>query len=256
MQYDMNRDSVQCRQKNGRKTSEGEDGAVLEARDLHRYYRSGESLLRVLRGIDMTVERGEVVSIVGPSGSGKSTLLHLLGGLDRPTKGEVIIDSQKIGEIPEDQRAALRNRCVGFVFQFHHLLRDFSALENVMMPLLIRRKSARQARERAEHLLDCVGLADRTHHKPIELSGGEQQRTAVARSLAGSPLVILADEPTGNLDRASSEELHDMLFRISEQENTSFVIVTHNDALVRRPASPGAGFIARVRARGDDADAV
>jgi lipoprotein-releasing system ATP-binding protein len=230
----MNSDTVQCRETNERKTSEGEGTAVLEARSLHRYYRSGESTLKVLRGVDMTIGRGEVVSIVGPSGSGKSTLLHLLGGLDKPTKGEVIVDSRPLDGIGEDERALLRNRCVGFVFQFHHLLRDFSALENVMMPLLIRRRPVREARERAEHLLAAVGLAERIHHKPIELSGGEQQRTAVARSLAGSPLVILADEPTGNLDRETSEELHDMLFRISDEENTSFVVVTHNETLARR----------------------
>lgn len=230
----MNSDAVTYSDTKERSIAGGERKVVLEARSLHKYFRSGDTLLKVLRGIDVKIETGEVVSIVGPSGSGKSTFLHLLGGLDRPTKGEVIVDSYQLGKITEDQRAVVRNKCIGFVFQFHHLLRDFTALENVMMPLLIRGKSVNEARDRAEKLLDSVGLSDRAHHKPIELSGGEQQRTAVARALAGSPLVILADEPTGNLDRKSSTELHDMLFRISEEDNTSFVVVTHNEKLARR----------------------
>jgi len=207
---------------------------ILETRSLHKYYKSGDSLLEVLRGIDFMLHEGEVVSIVGPSGSGKSTFLHLVGGLDRPTSGEVILDSQNLEELGEEELSAVRNRKIGFVFQFHHLLRDFTALENVMMPLLIAGKSRKEAVERGERMLEAVGLSERSHHKPLELSGGEQQRVAVARALVGEPMVVLADEPTGNLDRPRGEELQEMMFRISREKGVSFVIVTHNEELARK----------------------
>lgn len=217
-----------------RESLRGNGKVVLRAASLHKYYQSADSLIRVLRGVDFTLEGGEVVSIVGPSGSGKSTLLHLLGGLDRPTKGEVWLDSVELSQIPEEELARLRNRKIGFVFQFHHLLKDFTALENVMMPLRIAGAPESKARKTAEGLLESVGLRDRMQHKPLELSGGEQQRVAVSRALVNSPLVVLADEPTGNLDRESGEELQDMIFRLSEEQQVSFVIVTHNEGFARR----------------------
>jgi lipoprotein-releasing system ATP-binding protein len=207
---------------------------VLETRSLHKYYRSGNSLLKVLRGIDFMLHAGEVVSIVGPSGSGKSTFLHLLGGLDRPTEGEVVMDHFNLNSISEEELSSVRNSKIGFIFQFHHLLRDFTALENVMMPLLIGGRSRKQVRDKAAQMLESLGLKDRQHHKPIELSGGEQQRVAVARALVGSPVLILADEPTGNLDRATGEELHEKIFQISRDKGVSFVIVTHNEELARK----------------------
>jgi len=207
---------------------------VLEIQSLHKYYKSGESLLKVLRGIDFMLYEGEVVSIVGPSGSGKSTLLHLLGGLDSPTEGEVVMDSLDLNNITEEELSSVRNKKIGFIFQFHHLLRDFSALENVMMPLLIGGRARREVKERAAEMLAAMGLSDRAHHRPIELSGGEQQRVAVARALVGSPVMILADEPTGNLDRANGEELHEMIFRVSRDKGVSFVIATHNEKLANK----------------------
>jgi lipoprotein-releasing system ATP-binding protein len=212
----------------------GGEKVVLEARALHKYYRSADSLLKVLKGVDFTLHTGEIVSIVGPSGSGKSTLLHLLGGLDKPTKGEVMLDSLDLSQIAEEELARVRNRSIGFVFQFHHLLKDFTALENVMMPLRIGGVREKEARKTAVEILESVGLKARMHHKPLELSGGEQQRVAVSRALVTAPLVVLADEPTGNLDRESGEELQDMIFRMSEEKGVSFVIVTHNEEFARR----------------------
>jgi lipoprotein-releasing system ATP-binding protein len=188
----------------------------------------------VLDGVNLQVARGEMVAIVGASGAGKSTLLHLLGALDRPTRGSVSIAGERIEERTDDELSILRNKRVGFVFQFHHLLREFSALENVMMPLRIAGWEDQRARGRAEELLSRVGLAGRMSHRPSELSGGEQQRTAVARALAIDPAVLLADEPSGNLDHANSSRLHDLFVELSRDLEIAMVVVTHNRSLALR----------------------
>lgn len=190
--------------------------------------------IHVLRGLDLTVARGETIAVVGPSGSGKSTLLHILGGLDLPSAGRVALGGRDLGALPDAELAELRNRYVGFVFQFHHLLRDFTALENVMMPLWIAGVAEAPAIARARTLLEQVGLAERLHHRPSKLSGGEQQRVAVARALAAEPPVLLADEPSGNLDIDTSERLHDALFELVGSHGTALVVVTHNPSLARR----------------------
>ena len=209
--------------------------AILEAEGLRKVYRGGDGTpIEVLGGVDLAVSRGEFVAIVGASGSGKSTLLHMLGALDTPTSGTVRLDGQTYGELPEDRLAELRNRKIGFVFQFHHLLREFTALENVMMPLLIAGGDPAAARGRAEELLAAVGLAGRMSHRPAALSGGEQQRAAVARALAADPLVVLADEPSGNLDAGNSARLHELFARLSREFETALVVVTHNRSLAGR----------------------
>jgi len=209
--------------------------ALLEVRGLRRRFRSGDvGWLDVLLGLDLTLARGEVVAIAGTSGSGKSTLLHLLGALDRPTSGEIVLDGVPYGTLKDDALAALRARKLGFVFQFHHLLREFSALENAMMPLRIAGWDAQRARSRAEEVLAEVGLAGRMTHRPAALSGGEQQRCAVARALVHEPALVLADEPTGNLDHGSGEMVADVLFRLARELETSVVLVTHNRQLARR----------------------
>jgi lipoprotein-releasing system ATP-binding protein len=209
--------------------------AILEARGLRKVYQGGDgNPIEVLSGVDLDVSRGEFVAIVGASGSGKSTLLHLLGALDAPSGGTVRLDGHAYGELDSETLAAVRNRKIGFVFQFHHLLREFSALENVMLPLLIAGETEARARSRAEELLAAVGLAGRMSHRPNALSGGEQQRTAVARALAADPLVILADEPSGNLDQANSERLHQLFARLSREFETALVVVTHNRNLAAR----------------------
>jgi len=190
--------------------------------------------IHVLRGLDLTVARGETIAVVGPSGSGKSTLLHILGGLDLPTAGRVTLGGRRLGALADAELAELRNRFVGFVFQFHHLLRDFTALENVMMPLWVAGVAEDPATERARSLLDQVGLGERLHHRPSRLSGGEQQRVAVARALAAEPPVLLADEPSGNLDIDTSERLHEALFELVRSHGTALVVVTHNPSLARR----------------------
>jgi len=206
--------------------------ALLEGRGIRKVYAGGDGRpLEVLRGVDVAVHRGEVIAIVGSSGAGKSTLLHLLGALDRPTAGDVWLEGSRYADLGPEGTAELRNRKLGFVFQFHHLLREFSALENVMMPLLIAGVGEREARSRAEERLSAVGLAGRMTHRPGELSGGEQQRCAVARALVHDPSVVLADEPSGNLDHASSERLHELLFRLARELETAVVIVTHNRQL-------------------------
>ena len=208
---------------------------VLEARGLRRSYSgvSGPDL-HILRGVDLTLDRGEAVAIVGASGSGKSTLLHILGALDQPTGGSVFLDGVDIGSLGDEEAAAIRNLRLGFVFQFHHLLLDFTAIENVMVPALIQGKSSAGARELAARLLGQVGLGDRLGHKPGELSGGEQQRVAVARALANHPLVILADEPTGNLDTDTSEQVQQVLFTLKDRYGVALVVVTHNRQLASR----------------------
>ena len=209
--------------------------ALIEARGIRKVYAGGDGQpLEVLRGIDFEVRRGEFVAIVGASGAGKSTLLHLLGALDAPSGGDVWLDGSRYADLDAAATAELRNRKLGFVFQFHHLLREFSALENVMMPLLIGGTPPRQARSRGEEVLSEVGLAGRMTHRPAELSGGEQQRCAVARALVHDPSVVLADEPSGNLDHANSERLHELFFRLAREYETAVVVVTHNRQLAGR----------------------
>jgi len=209
--------------------------ALLEARGIRKVYVSGDGQpLEVLRGVDVEAHRGEFVAIVGASGAGKSTLLHVLGALDGPTGGDVWLDGSRYADLDERGQAELRNRKLGFVFQFHHLLREFTAFENVMMPLLIGGMAPRQARSRAEEMLSQVGLAGRMSHRPAELSGGEQQRCAVARALVHDPSLVLADEPSGNLDHANSDRLHEVFFRLAREYETAVVVVTHNRQLAGR----------------------
>ena len=208
---------------------------AIEARGLTKSYVGGDGgHIAVLDDVSLLVARREMVAIVGASGAGKSTLLHLLGALDRPSSGTVLIGGQDLAGLADDAVSALRNRTVGFVFQFHHLLREFTALENVMMPLRIAGVPEARARERALHLLDRVGLAGRVQHRPAELSGGEQQRTAVARALAVEPAVLLADEPSGNLDHMNSERLHDLFAQLTRELDIAMVVVTHNRSLAAR----------------------
>ncbi len=195
---------------------------------------SGPVQLPVLNGIDLDIRQGEMLAIVGASGVGKSTFLHILGALDRPTSGKILYGNSDIFTLNANQIAAFRNEHVGFVFQFHHLLPEFSALENVLMPALIRRMDRAEAVEKATAILSDVGLSGRLHHRPGELSGGEQQRVAVARALMLGPDVVLADEPTGNLDSHTGEAVHDLLLSINKRKNITFVIVTHNDKLAIR----------------------
>jgi lipoprotein-releasing system ATP-binding protein len=209
--------------------------AMLEATGLRKVFRGGDgNPIEVLSGAELTVARGEFVAIVGASGSGKSTLLHLLGALDRPSAGEVRLDGASYGELAATELALVRNRKLGFVFQFHHLLREFTALENVMLPLLIAGTPEPAARSRAEELLAAVGLAGRMSHRPSALSGGEQQRAAVARALANDPVVVLADEPSGNLDYGHSERLHDLFATLARGFETAVIVVTHNRQLAAR----------------------
>ena len=197
---------------------------------LHGITKSFGSL-QVLRGIDLQVNRGEVVTIVGPSGAGKTTLLQIMGTLDRPDEGEVIIDGENVSRLSATKIAHFRNKNIGFVFQFHQLLPEFTALENVMIPALIGGTSKKEARQRAQELLDFMGLADRAEHKPNQLSGGEKQRVAVARALVNHPAVVFADEPSGSLDTHNKEELHRLFFDLRDRMGQTFVIVTHDEAL-------------------------
>ena len=208
---------------------------AVEARALHKVFLGGDGReLMVLGGVDLRVDSGEAVAIVGTSGAGKSTLLHLLGALDRPTAGGVFLGGRDVSEVDADELARMRNSSVGFVFQFHHLLREFTALENVMMPCLIAGWQRKASEARAQELLTLVGLDERTSHRTTQLSGGEQQRVAVARALATEPPLLLADEPSGNLDTHTSEDLHDLLFHLRESQRLGMVLVTHNQELARR----------------------
>jgi lipoprotein-releasing system ATP-binding protein len=208
--------------------------AVLEARDVRRDFHQGPVELQVLRGLNLRVMPAERIAIIGASGSGKTTLLQLLGGLDRPSAGSVRVDDRDIHLLNEAERGALRNRTLGFVYQFHHLLPEFSALENVAMPLLVRRVGRTEAAQRSRALLERVGLGERLQHRPHELSGGERQRCAVARALVTEPRLVLADEPTGNLDGANAEQVFALMLELNRERHTSLVVVTHDRRLAAR----------------------
>jgi lipoprotein-releasing system ATP-binding protein len=205
--------------------------AVLAAEGLSRRFWDGDQEIQILDGVSFAVGEGDTVAVTGSSGSGKSTLLHLLGGLDRPSAGRVQVGGRDIHTLPEKARGELRNRELGFVYQFHHLMPEFDALENVMMPLLVRRQGRREAAAAARETLERVGLGERIHHKPSELSGGERQRTAIARAVVARPRIILADEPTGNLDERTAGRIHELLLGLNRDLGTAIVVVTHDPDL-------------------------
>ncbi len=232
---DLVRESVAAAAAPGTATPDPETPPAVSAQGVCRNFLSpdGRELL-VLRGVDLSVDHGETLAIMGPSGAGKSTLLHVLGALDEPTSGAVRIAGRRLSGLVDTEVARLRNELVGFVFQFHHLLRDFSALENVMLPQIIAGAERAEAESRATAVLEQVGLAERLHHRPNKLSGGEQQRVAVARALVNEPPLLLADEPSGNLDTETSKRLHDVLFALVEDHGSALIIVTHDRELAER----------------------
>ncbi|TNF68320.1 MAG: lipoprotein-releasing ABC transporter ATP-binding protein LolD [Gammaproteobacteria bacterium] len=210
------------------------DNVIISCQNLKKSYKEGRLNTPVLHGIDFEIAKGQLVSIVGTSGSGKSTFLHLLGGLDQPTEGDVFLNAKPFAKCSANKRARLRNQYLGFVYQFHHLLPEFSALENVAMPLLIRKSSTKQSLAKARLLLDEVGLSHRIDHKPSELSGGERQRVAIARALVNDPQCVLADEPTGNLDEENAQHIEEMIYNLAKKKQTAFLIVTHDNTLAHR----------------------
>ena len=205
--------------------------SFISLKNIYKSYINGKGELRVLRGINLDIDKGKMVGIVGASGAGKSTLLHILGTLDHPSGGELWYNKQNLFSLNNQKLAYFRNQKIGFVFQFHHLLPEFSALENVIMPILIGRTNYQTAERRAKELLEQVGLKGREHHKPGELSGGEQQRVAIARSLSNNPELLLADEPTGNLDSKTSEKIYQLIHQINQERHLTIVLVTHNEKL-------------------------
>jgi lipoprotein-releasing system ATP-binding protein len=207
---------------------------LLEARGVTKDFRDANRVLRVLRGIDLELARGDAVAVIGPSGAGKSTLLHILGGIDRPTNGSVVVEGTDLSGLSDRALAHFRNRTVGFIFQFHHLLAEFSALENVLIPGLIAGENGTALRERAAELLTAIGLGERLTHRPAKLSGGEQQRVALARALINQPALILADEPTGNLDKETGETVIDLLWRMTVGAGRTLLIVTHDAGIATR----------------------
>ncbi|WP_295666948.1 lipoprotein-releasing ABC transporter ATP-binding protein LolD [uncultured Haemophilus sp.] len=207
---------------------------LLECQNINKFYQEGENQTQVLKGVSFAMKPQELVAIVGSSGSGKSTLLHTLGGLDQPSSGEVFIKGQSLQKASESELAKLRNQNLGFVYQFHHLMADFTALENVMMPMLIGRQNKTEAKDRAEKILDAVGLSHRITHRPSALSGGERQRVAIARALVNNPALVLADEPTGNLDHKTTESIFELIQTLNAEQNIAFLLVTHDMSLAQK----------------------
>lgn len=207
---------------------------LLRCENLSKFYQEGDNRVQILKNIDLTIHSGELVAIVGSSGSGKSTLLHMLGGLDTPSEGNVWINEQSLPSLGDSELASLRNRHLGFVYQFHHLMADFSALENVMMPMLIQGIAKSEAQDRAATMLQAVGLTHRITHRPAALSGGERQRVAIARALVNQPDLVLADEPTGNLDQKTTESIFELIQQLNQEQHTAFLLVTHDLALAEK----------------------
>ncbi|OCG00841.1 lipoprotein-releasing ABC transporter ATP-binding protein LolD [Gilliamella sp. wkB112] len=207
---------------------------LLSAKNLYKTYKEGNMVTEVLKNVSFDIYPKSLLAIIGSSGSGKSTLLHLLGGLDKPTSGEIIFKSQPLNQLSEQQKARLRNQEIGFVYQFHHLLPDFSALENIAMPLLIGGVAANEAKKRALAMLESVNLVKRANHRPSELSGGERQRVAIGRALINNPALVMADEPTGNLDKSTADAIFDLLVKLNQEHGTAFLVVTHDLALAKK----------------------